>query len=216
VQIFAGVLRVAAPKFKGTRYDEPFVGIKRSVFECPAFWALGPHACKLLLELAGQYRGDNNGNLTVAWSIVSKRGWKSRTTLWRCKSELLEAGFVYVTRKGHMPSTCELLALTWFPLDVSPKFDPEALACFRAKAYRDKTPLPMPNIKPKRDWTLPNEGRDASAKTQALVHAGNTVRTTSPVPQPYQRLKPVHCFSAGLVGHFFPCSHVAQVDTFIE
>ena len=59
-------------KFKGSKYTEPFVGIVRSVFESPAFTALSPHARKLLLELAGQYRGDNNGDLTVAWSVVSK------------------------------------------------------------------------------------------------------------------------------------------------
>jgi hypothetical protein len=159
---------MGSARFKGSKYNEAFVGIVRSVFECPAFTALSPHACKLLLELAGQYRGDNNGNLTVAWSIVSKRGWKSRTTLWRCKSELIEAGFVYVTRKGHMPSTCELLALTWFALDVSPKFDPEALANFKAKAYRANTPLPMPAIKAKLDWTLPNGGRPLAAKRNPL------------------------------------------------
>ena len=147
--------------FKGSKYDEPFVGIVRSVFDSPAFTALTPHACKLLLELSGQYRGDNNGNLTVAWSVVNKRGWRSRTTLWRCKDELIKAEFVYVTRKGHMPRTCELLALTWFPLDASPKFDHEALACFEPKAYRAKTPLPMPAIKPKADWTQPNGGRSA-------------------------------------------------------
>jgi hypothetical protein len=158
-------------RFKGSKYTEPFVGIVRSVFESPAFVALSPHACKLLLELAGQYKGDNNGNLTVAWSVVSKRGWRSRTTLWRCKAELIEAGFVYVTRKGHMPSTCELLALTWFPLDPSPKFDPEALHCFKAKAYRENTPLTMPALKPKRDWTLPNGGLEAGGKTRTLVHA---------------------------------------------
>jgi hypothetical protein len=125
----------------------------------------------LLFELVAQYKGDNNGDLTVAWSVVSKRGWRSRTTLWRCKAELIEAGFVYVTRKGHMPSTCELLALTWFPLDVSPKFDPEALHCFKAKAYRTNAPLPMPTVKPKRDWTSPNGGKLPGEKTRSLVHA---------------------------------------------
>lgn len=155
---------MAGSKYKGSKYTEGFTGIVHSVFEAPAFITLSPHACKLLLELAGQYRGNNNGNLTVAWSVVSKRGWKSRTTLWRCKSELIEAGFVYVTRKGHMPSTCELLALTWFPLDVSNKFDPEALAGFKPKAYRANTPLPMPAVKTKRDWTLPNGGRPVIEK----------------------------------------------------
>lgn len=157
-------------KFKGNRYTEPFVGIVRSVFDSPEFTALSPHACKLLLELISQYKGDNNGDLTVAWSLMHKRGWRSRSTLWRCKAELIEAGFVYVTRKGRMPSTCELLALTWFSLDVSPKFDTEAVPCFRTKAYRDNSPLPMPTVKPKRDWTLPNGGREDHAKTQSFVH----------------------------------------------
>ena len=164
--------------FKGSKYTEPFVGIVRSVFESLAFTALSAHACKLLLELAGQYRGDNNGDLTVAWSVVSKRGWKSRTTLWRAKSELIEAGFVYVTRKGRMPSTCELLALTWFPLDVSKKFDHEALAAFRAKAYRANTPLPMPPIKIKADWTQPNGGRAPPEKRSPL-----STSETCTVPQ---------------------------------
>jgi hypothetical protein len=158
------------PRFKGSKIDEPFVALKRSVFEAPAFTALSAHACKLLLELMSQYKGDNNGNLTVAMSILSKRGWRSRQTVWRCKGELIRAGFVYLTRKGHMPSTCDLLALTWFPLDVSPKFDPEALACFKAKAYAAKTPLAMPNIPAKRDWTLPNGGALPAEKTQGDVH----------------------------------------------
>ena len=157
-------------RHKGTKYNEPFVGIVRSVFESPAFVALSPHAVKLLMELLAQYKGDNNGNLTLAWSIVSKRGWRSRTTLWRCKSELIEAGFVYVTRMGHMPSTCELLALTWFPLDVSPKFDEGALHGFVSKAYARPRHYPLPTIKPTTDWTLPNGGRTAIDKTQSFVH----------------------------------------------
>lgn len=158
-------------KFKNIKITEPFCAIFRSVFESPAFTSLSPYACKLLLELVGQYKGDNNGDLTVAWSVVSKRGWRSRTTLWRCKAELIAAGFVYVTRKGHMPSTCELLALTWFPLDVSPKFDPEALACFKPKAYRVNTPLPMPPVEVKTDWTLPSGGKPLAAKRNPLSTA---------------------------------------------
>jgi hypothetical protein len=44
------------------------------------------------------------------------------------------------------------------------KFDPEALACFKPKAYRINTPLPMPAIKAKTDWTLPNGGRTVATK----------------------------------------------------
>jgi hypothetical protein len=159
---------LARPRFKGSKYNEPFVGIVRSVFDSVAFAELSPHACKLLLELAGQYRGDNNGDLTVAWSVVSKRGWRSRTTLWRCKQELIEAGFVYVTRLGQFPNTCELLALTWFPLDVSKKFDVGALAGFVPRAYLASNPLVMPTAKAKPDWTLPNGGRQCHSKREPL------------------------------------------------
>jgi hypothetical protein len=134
--------------FKGVRLNEPFVAVYRSVLDSQALSDLTPHACKLLFDLLRQYKGDNNGNLTLAWGIVSKHGSRSRTTLWRCKKELIDAGFIYVTRKGHFPSTTELLALTWFPLDVSPKFDIEALSGFVPKAYvgqRDNRPLIVTN-----------------------------------------------------------------------
>ncbi len=159
---------MARPRHKGSKYNEPFVGIVRSVFESVAFAKLSPHACKLLLELVGQYRGDNNGDLTVAWSVVSKRGWRSRTTLWRCKQELIDAGFVYVTRLGQFPSTCELLALTWFPLDVSKKFDVGALAGFGPRAYLASNPPVLPTMKEKPDWTLPDGGRPSPSKREPL------------------------------------------------
>lgn len=69
-----------------------------------------------------------------------------------------------------MPSTCELLALTWFPLDVSPKFDEGALPGFVAKTYARTMPQPTPTVKPKTDWTLPNRGIAAHDKTQSFVH----------------------------------------------
>lgn len=149
-------------RFRGSKIDEPFAAVFRSVLDSQALADLSPHASKLLFELIRQYKGDNNGDLTLAWGIVSKRGWRSRTTLWRCKQELVEAGFVYVTRKGHFPSTAELLALTWFPLDVSPKFDQEALTCFKPKAYAKPS---------NQSLVIPaKRGIDTTLKTQSFVH----------------------------------------------
>lgn len=159
---------MAYKKSKRSKYNEPFVGIVRSVFDAPAFQQLSPHAYKLLLDIASQYRGDNNGDLTCAWATVKGRGWRSKTTLSNAKKELIDAGFVYVTRKGRLPNTCELVALTWFPLDPNKKFDFDALAGFRFKAYRDATPLPMPVIKEKTDWTLPKGSRAGLEKRGPL------------------------------------------------
>ena len=83
---------------KSGRYDEPFVGFPKSVLESNSLRDLSPHACKLLFEIARQYKGDNNGNLTAAWTILKSRGWRSKTTLYRCKKELLERGLIYMTR----------------------------------------------------------------------------------------------------------------------
>lgn len=77
-----------------------------------------------------------------------------------------------------LASTCELLALTWFPLDVSRKFDHEALAAFRPKAYRANTPLPMPTVNTKPDWTQPNGGRAPQEKRSPL-----STSETCTVPQ---------------------------------
>lgn len=140
---------------KGSKYSEPFVGFVRSVLDSNSLQDLSPHACKLLFEIARQYKGDNNGNLTAAWTILKKRGWRSKSTLYRCKKELIERGLVYMTRKGHYPSTTELLALTWFALNPTPKFDPEAVHCFRAKAYRDFDSPPVLIQKPE-----PQDGRN--------------------------------------------------------
>jgi hypothetical protein len=123
-------------RFKGGKINEPFVAVYRTVLECRAMEGLSGRACKLLMGLMAQYRGDNNGDLTAAWGVMKDRGWSSKATLQAAKIELIKAGFVYITRKGAFPKTTELLALTWFALDVNPdKFDAGALAGFESRSY---------------------------------------------------------------------------------
>lgn len=126
----------AKKRFKGSKINEPFVAVYRSVLDCEGMANLSGRACKLLIGLMAQFRGDNNGDLTAAWGIMKDRGWSSKATLQAAKTELINAGFVYVTRKGAFPKTTELLALTWFALDVNPdKFDAGALAGFESRSY---------------------------------------------------------------------------------
>lgn len=123
-------------RFKGTKLNEPFVAVYRSALECRAMETLSGRACKLLLGLLGQFKGNNNGDLTAAWGVMKDRGWSSKATLQAAKTELIDAGFIYVTRKGAFPATAELLAITWFPLDVNPdKFDAGALEGFEPRKY---------------------------------------------------------------------------------
>lgn len=72
---------------------------------------------KLLLDIAAQYRGDNNGDLCAAWKVMQKRGWRSEDTLNKAKKELVAANLIADTRKGGFPNRTTLYGPTWFKLD---------------------------------------------------------------------------------------------------
>lgn len=86
---------MARNRHKGNRIGEGFVALPYSVLNSPLFTSLSPHALKLMLDLAAQYRGDNNGDLALAWKLMQPRGWRSEATLHKAKRELLDAGFLY-------------------------------------------------------------------------------------------------------------------------
>ncbi len=105
---------------KRNKPRESFAGIPRHVMDHPDYKSLSGNAVKLLLELARQYKGSNNGDLTVAYSILKDRGFNSKSTITRIRGELLQAGMIAQTRVGKFmnpKSTCSLYALTWQPID---------------------------------------------------------------------------------------------------
>lgn len=126
-------------RFKG-KIGEPFVALPRSVIRSEAYIGLSYAAKSLLVDVLDQFRGGNNGDLTVAWKVMQGRGWKSESTLNRAKLELLDAGFLYETRKGARPNKASLYALTWLALNPSTKFDPGAAAAFERSRFRGKVP----------------------------------------------------------------------------
>ena len=96
--------------------------------------------------MASAYNGRNNGDLAAAWKLMQPRGWNSETTLHKAKKELIAAGFIIEMRKGKRPNSCSLFALTWRPLNPSPKHDfgPNG---FQAYAYLKKSqPAPATRV----------------------------------------------------------------------
>lgn len=77
---------------------------------------LPTRAVKLLCDMGEQYRGHNNGDLSAAWRIMQKLGWKSRDTLDKAERDLVRAGMIELTRQGGL-NRCNLYALTWHPID---------------------------------------------------------------------------------------------------
>ena len=103
-------------KVKGRKISGPFIPMPREVLDSPEFGELSAHATKLVVELARQFRGQNNGDFSAAWSRVEPRGWQSKGTLARAKKELVASSFVIVTRQGGR-HRCSLYALTWWAID---------------------------------------------------------------------------------------------------
>ena len=80
------------------------------------FGKLSGNAVKLLVELAKEYNGYNNGDFSATYSILKKRGWKSKGTISRTISELIETGFIIKTRQGGK-HRCNLYAFTLWNVD---------------------------------------------------------------------------------------------------
>jgi hypothetical protein len=105
-----------------------FAGIPDIVMESSCYVNLGPSAKALLFEAAYQYKGKNNGNLCFAWTLMQKRGWKSKATLNNALKELVEANLLVLSRQGHFRkpfNKCSLYAITWQAIDECPGKDLE-------------------------------------------------------------------------------------------
>src|SRR3954452_13787031 len=126
-------------KRDGTR----FFALPLVVLESPAYLGLSPHAVKLLVDLGAQYRGNNNGDLCMAWKVMKLRSWKSEATLHKAKRELLAAGLIAETRKGARPNKTSLYGMTFYELDsCKGKLDISPSAFPRA-AWRLHQPTPV-------------------------------------------------------------------------
>jgi hypothetical protein len=121
-----------------------FVALPWSVLDCPAYAALSHPAKALLFEMARQFVRDNNGRLLASRAYLSKRGWKSPDVISRAKQDLLKAGFIHETVKGHRPNKASWYAVTWRTLDKLPGYDAGAAETFVRGAYQITSLRPSP------------------------------------------------------------------------
>lgn len=93
-----------------------FTPLPYVVLRSAGFARLGPHAVKLLMDFLAQYKGDNNGDLCAAWTLMKERGWRSRDTLNKARRTLLDGDWIVTTRQGgrHRPT---LYAVTFYAID---------------------------------------------------------------------------------------------------
>jgi hypothetical protein len=77
-----------------------YIKIEDDIYQSEAFRTLPPSALKLWFDMRTQFNGYNNGNISVAMSLLVHRGWKSPDTLYRALRELRVRGLVALTRQG--------------------------------------------------------------------------------------------------------------------
>lgn len=139
-----------------------FVAIPWTVLDCPAYARLSHPARALLMEFSRQFVRDNNGRLLASAAYLSKRGWKSADVITRAKRELLAAGFIHETVKGHRPNRASWYAVTWRNLDRLVGYDYGAVESFERGAYEKFTPLKNTSLRPshglKRPLIEPSHG----------------------------------------------------------
>jgi len=96
----------------------PFV-----VLESPGYRLASHTARSLLIDIAMQYTGNNNGKLTACAKYLNGKGWRSNDTIVRARRELLDCGLLIETRKGGFPNTPAWFALSWLDLDQGQGLD---------------------------------------------------------------------------------------------
>lgn len=104
------------PKKNKNKIGYSFVPWPIHIATSPEYARLSAHEVKLLIDLYSQSRKANNGDFCASWSYMKARGWKSRETLNKCLSGLLEKGFIVKTRQGGK-NKCSLYGVTWQPID---------------------------------------------------------------------------------------------------
>lgn len=131
-------------KSKGSRTgreEGSFIALLHAVVDSDAYRALSHPARSLLIEVARQLKGDNNGRLLLSFKYMKTRGWKSADTLDRAKAELLNSGLIFETCKGGFPNRASWYAITWYALDAHDGYDFGVRQAYRRGAYRDRPKL---------------------------------------------------------------------------
>jgi hypothetical protein len=150
---------------KAKRDGQQFVALPMVVLQSPGYRAAGHVARALLVDIALQYSGNNNGRLVACAKYLQPLGWRSNDTIVRARRELLELGLLLETRKGARPNRAAWYALTWQALDETEGLDINP-KLYRTGDYR--------NPPPRNDGLVPAAG----------VKAGRTAPSGGVTPSP--------------------------------
>jgi hypothetical protein len=108
---------------KDKRDGTTFAALPLVVLQSPGYRAASHPARALLVDLAMQYRQNNNGKLIACAKYLGPLGWRSNDVIVRARRELIECCLIVETRKGARPNRAGWYALTWYDLDITEGLD---------------------------------------------------------------------------------------------
>lgn len=107
----------------------PFVRALYAIFDHPDYLALAKQSRAFLWDLARQYNGFNNGNLSAAPGTMARLGW-TKDEIKRAVKELKALGWIEITREQRYGRQPHLYRLAWLNTDRwegAPHLDRDAL-----------------------------------------------------------------------------------------
>ncbi|MFK5914049.1 MAG: hypothetical protein QM484_06725 [Woeseiaceae bacterium] len=103
-------------KIKGRKERGSFSRMPHQITNSENYRTLSVRAKALLYDTNARYNGKNNGDFDYTLKNMKKWGWSSNDTIARAKKELLEKGWIVLTRQGGR-NKCNLYALTIWAID---------------------------------------------------------------------------------------------------
>lgn len=145
---------------KAKRDGDRYLALPHVVIDSPSYRALGYPARALLIDIARQYTGSNNGRLVACAKYLKPLGWNSNDTVTRALAQLKESALLIETRMGMRPNRAAWFALGWYQLDAVDGMDIDPRT-YRTGAYKIAALIPRGGVE--RVRTVPAGGVRASA-----------------------------------------------------
>lgn len=107
------------------RYSGGYSLIPHDVLDSPAYTSCSPRAKALLIDVARQHNGRNNGHMQLTQTWLARRGWKSVDQINKGWRELIQHNLIYQTKQGGLNNGPNFFALTWYPVSNKHGLDQE-------------------------------------------------------------------------------------------
>ena len=149
----------------GKRDGSGFVALPKVVLTSSGYRAASHTSRSLLVDIASQYTGTNNGRLVACDKALKPLGWKSHDTITRAVRDLVDCGLLFETRKGMRPNKAAWYALTFQSLDAAAGYDVSSKSFPRGAYLKFKNAALTPSDGVNNDEIAPPHGVGAALST---------------------------------------------------